>query len=280
MTIPLSRPTAMQPAEATKIVALARDIVGITINAGKTDFLAGRLRKRLEAHGLTSYGAYCDLLKKHSAERQHFTEALTTHTTSFFREAVQYDWLSDVGFPGMSERVGHGELTIWSAACSTGQEGYSALMIANAGREMGNWRFKANLIGTDVSRPVLKRAEAGIYTRQDIEGIPPQFRPNALLSSKTSQDVFRIAPELRVKATWRRANLATGEGLDGIRADVVFLRNVLIYFDEATRKEVIRNILKGMKPDGVLLTGHTEALHDRPDGLDVVKPSIYRKNIT
>jgi len=272
-------PAAMRPAEASRIVALARDIVGITINEAKTDFLTGRLRKRLDANGLQSYADYCELLKKHAAERQYFSEALTTHTTSFFRESVQYDWLRDTGFPAMAERVGHGELTIWSAACSTGQEGYSALMVANDGRDRGSWRFNARLIGTDVSRPVLKRAEAGVYTRQDIEGIPPQIRQSALLSSKTSKDVFRIAPELRERATWRRANLATGEGLDGIRADVVFLRNVLIYFDEATRAAVIRNILNGMKPDGVLLTGHTEALHDRPDGLELIKPSTYRKTI-
>ena len=97
------------------------------------------------------------------------------------------------------------------------------------------------------------------------------------MTSKKGDGRHRIVPDLRERASWRIGNLTTGEGLEGISADVIFLRNVLIYFDEENRKKVIENVYRRLRPGGYLLTGHTEAAHARRDGLEVIRPSIYRK---
>ena len=271
-------PLPLRPEDVDQLVAMARNVVGITIDARKTDFLTGRLGRRLVANGLTSYADYCRLLRQNAIERVAFGEALTTHTTSFFRERAQYDWLLE---EGLAELAGSGpgqrELVVWSAACSTGQEGYTALMVLHQARDRGLRGIRPRLIGTDVSRPVVRRAKTALYSRQEVEGIPVDLRRRFLLSSKSTADVYRIVPELRDQASWRQANLSSGEGLDGISADVVFLRNVLIYFDEEIRTRVIDNVYRRLRPGGILMMGHTEASHARRDGLELVRPSIYRK---
>ncbi|CUH39823.1 Chemotaxis protein methyltransferase [Jannaschia seosinensis] len=276
-----TRQIPLRPEDIKRLVALAREIVGITIDDRKSDFLTGRLFQRLAANGLTSYADYCRLLESDVAERTSFGEALTTHTTSFFREKAQYDWLLNEGLPELDERTqtGQRELLIWSAACSSGQEGYTALMVAQQARSRGLWSLNPHLIGTDVSRPVIRAANQAVYSRQEIEGIPTDLRRRFLLSSKKTTGIYRIVPELRKLATWRQANLDSGLGLDGIAADVIFLRNVLIYFDDEVRARVIDNVYRRLRPGGFLMTGHTEASHARRDGLELVRPSIFRKTV-
>lgn len=279
MPLPTHETSGLRLADIKQIAAMARSVVGITIDERKTDFLTGRLGRRLVANGLESYAEYCNLLQANPVERVHFAEALTTHTTNFFRENSQYEWLKDEGLPAFAapDRIGARDLVIWSAACSTGQEGYSALMVVQQGRDQGSWQLMPRLIGTDISRPVLKRAETAIYGKQEIESIPPEMRRRFLMSSKTAEGIYRIVPELRSRASWRRANLATTEGLDCVKADIVFLRNVLIYFDDEIRARVIENVVSRLRPGGILMMGHTETLRTRPDGLELVRPSIYRK---
>ena len=277
---PIPVPTAsLTPQDIEGLIILARSLVGITLTDRKAEFLAARLGRRLAANGLSDYAAYRRQLQNDPAERVAFTEALTTHTTSFFREKAQYDWLLAEGLPALSAggALRKRDLVIWSAACSTGQEGYTALVVGMQARDRGLWDVNPRLIGTDVSRPVLLQAAQAVYSRRDIEGIPETLRQRFLLSSRKDPDRLRIVPELRALATWRQANLATGEGLDGIAADVVFLRNVLIYFDEEIRTRVIDNVFRRLRPGGYLLTGHTEASHARREGLEIVRPSIYRK---
>lgn len=269
----------LRPNEIKELVALARTVLGITVSDRKTEFLTGRLGRRLVANGLTSYADYCRLLKSSATERVAFGEALTTHTTSFFREKVQYDWLLSEGLPELDQsgRLKQRELVIWSAACSTGQEGYTALMVVHQARDRGLWGLNPRLIGTDISGPVVRQATTAVYSKGDVEGIPIDLRRRFLLSSKTNAGIHRIVPELRAQSAWRQANLASGEGLDGISADVVFLRNVLIYFDEEIRTRVIDNVYRRLRPGGFLMTGHTEASHARREGLELVRPSIFRK---
>ncbi len=275
----ISLQPSLRPDDIRQLVVLARAITGITVSEAKTDFLTGRLGRRLAARGVSSYAEYCRLVSNEPAERVAFGEALTTHTTSFFREKAQYDWLLSDGLPEIHEsgRLKGRDLLIWSAACSTGQEGYSALMVAHQARDRGMRDMTPRLIGTDISRPVVRRASQAVYSRDETDGIPLDLRPRFLLSSKKSEGVYRIVPELREQSNWRNANLPTGEGLDGISADIVFLRNVLIYFDEEIRNRVIDVVYRRLRTGGFLMTGHTEAAHARRDGLEMVRPSIYRK---
>lgn len=276
-----SPPPPPQPTreDVADLVALARTYAGLTLSESKIEFVAGRLGRRLAAHGLPDYAAYRRLLRSDPAERATFTEALTTHTTSFFRERAQYDWLLEDGLPELhaSGALSGRELVVWSAACSSGQEGYTALMVAALAREKGLWDLAARLVGTDISRAVLRLAAQAVYSTQEVEGIPRDVRPKFLLSSRSGDGRHRIVPDLRRRASWRQANLAEAQGLHGIAADVVFLRNVLIYFDEEMREAVMANVVERLRPGGFLLIGHTEAQQGRRDGLEMIRPSIYRR---
>lgn len=275
---PPSPETALRPDDVAGLTDWARRLTGITLRDRKAEFLTARLGKRVAARGVDGWGAYRRLLAEDPDEQIAFAEALTTHTTSFFREKAQYDWLLDHGFPTLlGDGLGRREILIWSAACSTGQEGWTALMVAEQVRMKGRANLETRLIGTDLSRPVLRTAAQAIYPEAQIEGIPEDLRPRVLLSSRTGERRFRITPDLRARATWRQANLATGDGLAGISADVVFLRNVLIYFDEDVRATVIDNVYQRLKPGGILFVGHTEAGHVRRYGLVSLRPSILRK---
>ena len=276
------RSASVAPPRPEDIVDLARHayrLTGIALGERKGEFLVARLSRRLSARGLSDWALYRTLLTEDAAEQTAFAEALTTHTTSFFREQAQYDWLLSDGLGELYPRPGGlaRELVFWSAACSTGQEGYTALMVADHAREQGLWELRTRLIGTDISRPVLRVAAQAIYPTSQIESIPPRLRPRVLLSARNGDGRHRIVQDLRRRAAWRQANLVTGHGLDGISADVAFLRNVLIYFDTDTRMRVLDNVFARLRIGGFLLVGHTEAAHARRAGLELVRPSIYRK---
>lgn len=277
-------PPAPRRITESEIGALARIVhreAGIVISPQKTDFMMARLNRRLTELGLSDFTAYCALIDSPDGveERRRFVESLTTHTTSFFREGAQYDWLTATGLPALIE-AGAGrarDLVIWSAACSIGSELYSALITTAlvADGIPGGLRYRG--LGTDISRPVLETAARAIYQADEAAGIPRPLRPRFLLSAKDGGDRVRIAPEIRRRADWRLLNLAQRGGQIDVTVDVVFLRNVLIYFDAPTRAQVLGNVLDRLRPGGFLLTGHSETSEARLSGLTVIKPSIYRK---
>ena len=269
----LAQPTA---ADAIDLIALLRRLTGISLAEDKAGFLAARLARRLAETGCADFGAYRRLLATDEDERTCFAEALVTHTTSFFRERTQFDWLIAEEFPRLAAESRNTPLVLWSAASSTGQEGYTALMAARMAEMQYDLTLDVGLIGTDLSRAALRTAATAIYPLAQIDGVPESLRSEVLLSSREGLDRVRIVQGLRRRSSWRCANLATGEGLEGIQADVVFLRNVLIYFDTEMRDRVIDNVCRRLRPGGVLCVGHTEAGHVRRAGLTVIRPSILR----
>ncbi|MFK7944979.1 MAG: protein-glutamate O-methyltransferase CheR [Paracoccaceae bacterium] len=253
---------------------------GIELGAEKTEFLVSRLSKLMDSAGINSFDALCDLLEQGGSNQlvRSFVEAITTHTTSFFRERGHFDWLWSEGFSELWN-AGAGksrDLVIWSAASSTGQELYSAMICAQrAAMDFSGFRYRG--IGTDISSKVVAQARLGVYTKPDIVGIPQELRSQCLLSSRSEDDRYRIVPNLRDRTDWRLASLTKASSLANIDADIAFLRNVLIYFDEDTQVAVTRNVLSRLRPGGILLTGHSETAHARSLGLTVIKPTIYRK---
>ena len=273
---------AIRPEDARVLVRVAREVGGLAIGPEKTEFLAARLTRRLTALGMEDFARYAALLTEPGGERElpAFIEALTTHTTSFFRERGQYDWLRETGLPQLLlDGAGRNrELSLWSAACSTGQELYSALMTVAALRESETSGLRFRGLGTDLSHPVLRQARRAIYDREEIAGIPDPMRRQFLLSARDGGGLYRIAPEIRHRARWACANLVRPGDLGGIEADVIFLRNVLIYFDAPTQARVVGNVLGRLRPGGYLLTGHAETLRAERHGLVPIRPSIYRKD--
>jgi len=272
---------AVAPQHAAIFARLALREGALSIAPEKTDFFAARLGRRLTALGINDFGAYAAHLQSQAGfdEIRHFIEALTTHTTSFFREVHQFDWLRDSGLPEMMLR-GCGqqrELVAWSAACSTGQELFSTLMTLASAQDAEETGLRFRGIGTDLSKAVLQTAKQAIYSGEEIAGIPEAMRRRYLLSARDGADQHRIAAVLRQRARWAQANLVHAQDLAWIDADLVLLRNVLIYFDAQTRDRALANVIGRIRPGGYLLTGHAETLRAAQYGLVAIRPSIYRK---
>jgi chemotaxis protein methyltransferase CheR len=264
----------LRPDQVPALAAVAFQTAGIRLDAGKLDFLQARLFQRVLDSKAFTFRAYTDLVEGDEEERQTFVELLTVHTTSFFREAAQYDWLLSTGLPEMTQSSSN--IVFWSAACSTGQEGWTSLMVAEAYRRETGCYFTCQLIGTDISRTVLEQAEQAVYHQHEVDNIAARIRADFFLRSRNRDGRNRISPALRRNAEWRWGNLVTGQGLSGIDANVAFLRNVLIYFDSETQAKVVDRVVRGIRPGGYLLTGHSETGFRHPE-LVVVAPSIYQK---
>lgn len=263
----------------------ARHLCGISIDPRKKDFLSLRLSKRVRALDLTDFDAYARHLAgpAGAGEARHLVEALATHTTSFFRERHHYDWLESTGFAQLAG-AGAGvdrPLTIWSAACSTGAELWSAGMIASEAVRTGKSIRRFELLGTDVSRRVLRVARGATYHAEDVTGVAPGLSARYLMRSRPDAAhghgrLCRIVPELRERAQFVFANLTQSGAIPDIAADVIFLRNVLIYFDAETQQRAVSGILCRMRPGAFLLTGHAEKVPPQ-HALTQISPSIYRK---
>ena len=277
--------SALTRTEAETITRLARDRSGLIISPEKTSFLELRLSRRLRELRLRDYGTYITRLSgpEGEDEAQFLVEALTTHTTAFFRERAQYEWLANEGFAQLLAQ-GAGQtrdLGIWSAACSTGAELWSAGIILDRFARSQTLGLKWSLAGSDISQRILSRAEQAIFAEDEIAPLDEEMRQDYLLRSRSlhaGRTLFRVAPKLRQKAKFFLSNLVTVRAARPPVADVVFLRNVLIYFDATGRKNALNNAIAALSPGGILLTGHAECLQVVPEGITAIAPSIYRKD--
>lgn len=258
------------------LAAVAYETAGILLGEGKLGFLQSRLLPRVMACKSGSFRSYIDLLTCDADERQIFVESLTVHTTSFFRDSAQFNWLRSFALPELTKQ--RANIEFWSAACSTGQEGWTSLMVAESYRRKFGRSFTYQMIGTDISTTVLKHASRAVYLQDDVDGVDREYRNAYFLQARNRDGRYRISPSLRNNAQWRHGNLVTGDGFAGISADVAFLRNVLIYFDSQTQKEVVNRVVNGIRPGGYLLTGHSETGFKHPK-LIAVQPSIFQKEM-
>ena len=274
--------TADQGRQVTEIV---RQAAGLRIDPRKLDFLTLRLSRRLRALSIDGFDAYMHLLSGENGpeEVRHLVEALTTHTTSFFREAKHYEWLAGDGLADLAAR-GAGidrTLVVWSAACSTGVELWSAaITLAEAARRPAGIR-RFSLFGTDISRRILRQAESATYSELEIEGVSREYLTRYFMRSRATHTrarttFYRVVPELRRYARFAEANLSALSGLKDLQADVIFLRNVLIYFDSQTQARIVSDVAARLRTGGYLLTGHAESAPPEL-GLKAVGPSIYRR---
>lgn len=281
-------PPLPDAASRQAICSLMRRVAGVEIEGDRGAFLRARLASRLGALDLLDFTAYAALLSRDRAEQAFCVEALTTNTTSFFREKAQFDWLRDEGIPTLVE-AGAGRrapLTVWSAACSTGQEGYSALMtVDHTLRVRRAEDLPFTLVGTDISTEVLDHACRGIYSASDVAGVEDAMARRYLMRARTGDGRARIVPELRARSRWQPINLieAAPSSHAGVEnsvfsgVDIAFLRNVLIYFSPETRSRVIAAVVSRLRPSGYLLVGHAEAGAVRHPSLISVRPSIFIK---
>jgi chemotaxis protein methyltransferase CheR len=250
------------------------DEAGIDLHVGKEDLVAVRLGKKLIAAGLKSYQEYFRLVK---ADRSgnlltEMIDALTTNFTGFLREPVHFEFLKKNILPAVARRQ---RVDIWSAACSTGEEPYSIAFVA-----LETLGIKAvhqvHILASDISTRVLGFAREGLYSQDRISGIPPDWQKKYLSKEVSAVPAWRIRPEARKMVEFRRMNL-----MEPLRhfctCPVIFLRNVMIYFDRTTREALVKRLITHLEPGGHLLIGHSESLSRMNLGLEYVAPATYRK---
>lgn len=263
-----------------------RDIVyrhsRINLGPDKQELVTARLGKRLRATGLPTVSSYCELLRSSAGAEElgNLIDVISTNHTYFFREDGHFTALRDLILPDLVRRretSGWSALRVWSAACSSGEEPYSVAIAMDEYCTAHNVSWPRRLEATDISTRILARAEAGIYPAETISRIPPATVKNYFQTGYDEQaGYFRIKPAIRSQITFRRLNLLEGTPPFNEPFQIIFCRNVMIYFDRATQEELINRLKARLVPGGYLLVGHSESLTGINHGLKIVRPATYQ----
>ena len=247
-------------------------VAGINLSNQKKALVVGRLAQRLRYHQLDSYGEYFHLLHSgaYPGELQIAIDLLTTNETHFFREPKHFAFLRDNILP---RRPLGRMLRVWSAASSSGEEPYSIAMTLGAALGEAPWE----VVASDLSSRVLERANTGHYSLALAKSIPrPLLQAYCLKGVGAQEGTFLVEPRLRSRVQFTQVNLVGP--LPQIGAfEIIFLRNVMIYFDLPTKREVVARVLGHLRPGGHLIVGHSESLNGVTTALTTVVPSVYRK---
>lgn len=248
-------------------------IAGISLSDAKKVLLVGRLTRRLSQYELASFGDYYRMLASGNfpEEVQTMVDLLTTNETYFFREPKHFEFLRN---EVIAKRTSPATFRVWSAASSSGEEAYSIAMTLAEALPNKPWE----IVGSDISTKVLAKAVAGHYSLARTEGIPlGHMHKYCLKGIRSHAGTFLIRPELRQKTSFFQINLMHPVEADIGEFDVIFLRNVMIYFDPETKTKVVHNLLPRLKTGGYLIIGHSETLNGITDRVVSVRPTIYRK---
>lgn len=259
------------------------DHCGIKMPLVKKTMLESRLQKRLRSLGIGSYKEYCDYLFKaqdRETEYVHMIDCVTTNKTDFFREPGHFRFLTDTLLPEFikdSNTMIPRKIMVWSSACSSGEEPYTlAMVLSDFGKQVSGFQFE--IIGTDISTKVLEKARLGIYEENQIEMIPHQMKQRYFLRGKDRvKQLVRVTPELRAHVHFQRVNLMDEHIMPTDSMDVIFCRNVIIYFDRQTQHGLLTRLCLCLKTGGYLFLGHSETIHGFELPLMRITSTIYKK---
>jgi chemotaxis protein methyltransferase CheR len=253
---------------------------GIKLPITKKTMLESRLQKRLTKLGFTSYTSYCDFLFSKEGlakELVPMIDIVTTNKTDFFRESSHFKFLTDNVLPKFNpERIESKSLRIWSAACSSGEEPYSIAITLKEYSQTQPTNF--TILGTDISSEILEKAKLSVYDEEKIEGIPLSLKKKYFLKSKDRAfGKVKLMPEIRSHVSFKRLNLMDKSYEVGAEMDIIFCRNVLIYFDRSTQEAVINKLAGKLKRGGYFFLGHSESISNMRVPLQQIVPTIFRK---
>jgi chemotaxis protein methyltransferase CheR len=255
---------------------LVKELTGINLAESKRELVYGRISRRLRALRLASFADYRRLLESGDrAERIEFCNAVTTNLTSFFRESHHFTYLRDhLLIPRRETAQRHERLRIWSSACSSGEEPYSiAMAVIENFPDWRNWDIK--ILASDLDSDILARARAGLYAADRLKGLDEQrlarfFRPGA-------SGEHRVVPELQQLITFKQLNLMDDLPMSG-PLDAIFCRNVVIYFDKETQRELFSRMARVQRPGDLLFVGHSESLYKVSDQYGLIGKTVYRRS--
>lgn len=253
------------------------DKSGITLNDNKESLVSARVSKRMRQLGIGEYDEYLDLVKNDDTGEEiiELLDVISTNVTNFFREPDHFDIVRDVMATWLKN--GTRRFTFWSAACSSGEEPYTLAMVlreATAGTQVD-----MRILATDISTKILEKSMEGVYEAKKTEDIPALYREKYFTKEGIGdQALFTIKDSLRSIITFKRINLSIVPYPMKGPMDIVFCRNVMIYFDNRVRVNLLNEIHRLLKPGGILFVGHAESLTGILSGFKSVKPSVYIKN--
>jgi chemotaxis protein methyltransferase CheR len=266
----------LSDADLARVGSLVHEIAGISLPPNKHALVRSRLAVRARSLGLGSVGAYLELVRQDASggELAAMVDALTTNKTFFFREEAHFDLLRERVLPQLAER--RGPIRLWSAGCSTGEEPYCLAQIAL--EVLGDRaRDDVRILGSDISQRVLNVARPGEYPADAVASIPALTLGQMFDAVQHgARRAYRVRPELRSMVRFARLNLMSSWPMRG-PFDVIFCRNVMIYFDRPTRERLVRRLADLLAPGGYLCIGHSESLTGLSVELEFVQPATYRR---
>jgi chemotaxis protein methyltransferase CheR len=269
--------------EFRKFSSLIYDACGIKLPPIKKTMLSSRLHKRLRALEMTSFTQYLEYLQSPQGREQEFIsllDAVSTNKTDFFREPDHFTLLTEKILPEYTQRAGKGDfrrLRVWSAGCSSGEEPYTlgVVLAEYAARHPG---FEFSILATDICTRVLAIAERAVYPDERLAAIPKYLLHRYFMRGTGSQrDFHRVIPELRSRIAFRRLNFKEEDYRIGQPMDIIFCRNVIIYFDRPTQIALFEKFHQHLAPGGYLVIGHSETLEGIYNRLRRVAPTVYQK---
>jgi len=267
----------------TRIAGIVSKHTGIKLPATKKLMLEGRLRRRAALVGFATVGEYCDYLFDEGGldkEFQHVVDVATTNKTDFFRESSHFDFLAQRIIPALvAQDSTKRTIKLWSAASSNGAEAYTiAMVMAELAREQTGLRYA--ILGTDISSAMIASAHKAIYPRAMLSPVPPALQRRYVMFDEDTggSGRARIIPELRRKCGFQQLNLMDESYPVDRDVDVIFVRNVLIYFEPEVQDAVVARLWGHLRPGGHLILGHSESMIGTRIGLSQAASGVFRKD--
>ncbi|MCG8606061.1 protein-glutamate O-methyltransferase CheR [bacterium] len=262
---------------------LIEDNVGLVLDESKKTYFMGRLQDIFYENGFTGFGEFYEHILGDTSGQvlNKLVDSLSPHHTYLNRESEQLDYFQRTVLPMLAEEIsyrGPKKLKIWSAGCSSGEEPYTLAMfvLEHFAEQLDSWEI--TVLATDVSESIITQAMSGIYSSQNIANLPDYFRPKYF--SRLTEDNWMIKPRLKQIVRFEQHDLMEDYLPNGGKVDIIFCRNVMIFFDEPTRKSIIRRFYRHTMAGGYLFLGLSESIGEFDTGYHFVRPGIYRNEVS
>lgn len=271
----------LEDEEFRKIATFVEAKLGIKMPKSKKLMMQTRLHSRLKSLGLHNFSDYIDYVfsseQTGKEELVHLIDSITTNLTHFYRESNHFDFLTSDVIPSLLNS-GLANFNIWSAGCSSGEEPYTLAMVVEEYKKNSDTNFDYSIFATDVSTKILQKAKTGIYSINSVKNIPVDIKEKYFLKDNNSENLeVKIISEISKKVQFQYLNLMDVDfGLES-EMEIIFCRNVLMYFDKITQESVLKKIMKYLAKGGYLFLGHSETIYNMNLPLEMVAPTVFQK---
>lgn len=262
--------------EFKRLVSFVQSNYGINLTQKRT-LIEGRLNNVIQERGFNDYSNYLDMIfaDKSGHEMDQLLNKLTTNHTFFMREPKHFEYLREIILPDCEKNNRDNDIRIWSAACSSGEEPYTIAMIIDDYFGSNKSKWDSKILATDISQRVLSKAQSGIYHMESLKDVPDQWMKKYL--TKVDAENYKINPKIQSEVIFKTFNLMESIPFRKKPFDLIFCRNVMIYFDLQTKTDLVNRFFDVIKPGGYLFIGHAESIPREATKFQYVKPAIYRR---